>query len=92
VLVPHLSGVVIERVEQTAAGVLMWVNSTAPQVACHACAHPASRVHSRYDRKLADAAIAGQTVALRLRVRRFFCDSTECVVRTVKPRVSWRLD
>ena len=72
----------IERVEQTAAGVLMWVNSTAPQVACHACAHLASRVHSRYDRKLADAAIAGQTVALRLRVRRFFCDSTECVVRT----------
>ncbi|EWM12066.1 transposase [Kutzneria sp. 744] len=73
---------VIERVEQTAAGVLMWVNSTAPQAACHACGHPASRVHSRYDRRLADAAIAGQAVALRLRVRRFFCGNTECVVRT----------
>ncbi|MGH3859567.1 ISL3 family transposase, partial [Actinokineospora sp.] len=81
-LFPHLAGVVIERVEQAAGGVLMWVSSTASEVACHACGHSASRVHSRYDRRLADAPIAGRTVVLRVRVRRFFCDSTECAVRT----------
>lgn len=79
---PHLAGVVIERVEQVAGGVLLWVNSKASEVVCHACGQLARRVHSRYDRRLADAAIAGQTVVLRLRVRRFFCDSSECAVRT----------
>lgn len=79
---PHLAGVVVERIEQAAAGLLIWVSSTASEVACHTCGHPAGRVHSHYNRQLADAAIAGQTVALRLRVRRFFCDDTECVVRT----------
>jgi transposase len=81
-LFPHLAGVVIERVEQAARGLVMWVSSRAREVACPACGHPSGRVHSRYDRRLADAAIAGQSVVLRLQARRFFCDSTECVVRT----------
>lgn len=37
-----------------------------------------SRVHSRYERRLADAAMAGTPVAIRLRVRRFFCDDQAC--------------
>lgn len=81
-LFPHLTGVVIERVEQVAGTVLVWVSSTAREVACPTCGLPTSRVHSRYGRRLADAAICGQTVALRLRARRFFCDGTECPVRT----------
>lgn len=82
VLFPHLASVVIERVEQAAGAVLVWVSPTAGEVACRACGYPAGRVHSRYDRRLVDAAIAGQNVVLRLRVRRFFCDSTECTVAT----------
>lgn len=81
-LFPHLAGVVIERVEHGADTVLVWVSSTAREVACPTCGLSTSRVHSRYDRRLADAAIAGQTVALRLRARRFLCDNTECAVRT----------
>jgi len=34
-------------------------------------------VHSRYERRLADAAVAGRRPEIQLRVRRFFCDSTE---------------
>jgi len=37
-----------------------------------------TRVHSRYRRRLADAALAGRAVTLRLRVRRFYCDNTGC--------------
>jgi hypothetical protein len=37
VLFPHLAGVVIERVEQAAGGVLMWTRSRVSEVACHAC-------------------------------------------------------
>jgi hypothetical protein len=39
-------------------------------------------VYSRYERRLADAGIAGQEVAIRVRVRRFFCGNTDCAART----------
>ena len=45
------------------------------------------RVHSRYDRRLADVAVANQPVVLRLRVRRFFCDENDCPDRTFAERV-----
>ena len=35
-------------------------------------------MHSRYERCLADAAVGGQTVRIRLRVRRFKCLETGC--------------
>jgi transposase len=39
-------------------------------------------VHSRYDRGLADVAMTGQPVMLRLRVRRFFCGNENCPAAT----------
>jgi transposase len=39
-------------------------------------------VHSRYQRRLADAAVGGRRVVLRLGVRRFFCDHPDCRART----------
>lgn len=47
-----------------------------------------ARVHSRYDRGLADAAVAGRRVEIGLRVRRFFCDNGECSVRTFAEQVA----
>jgi transposase len=40
------------------------------------------RAHSRYRRTLADAPISGRPVQLRLLVRRFFCDNSQCPART----------
>ncbi|GGN94039.1 ISL3 family transposase [Actinoplanes lobatus] len=39
---------------------------------------PSRRVHSRYERRLLDAAIAGRETVLHLRVRRFFCTTAGC--------------
>jgi len=39
-------------------------------------------VRSRYERRLADAPIAGRVVEVRLRVRRFFCVNADCAART----------
>ncbi|WP_406603423.1 transposase family protein [Nocardia aurantia] len=39
----------------------------------------AARVHSRYVREIADVAVAGREVALRLRVRRSFCGNSGCL-------------
>lgn len=45
-------------------------------------------MHSRYERRLADAAVARQRVEIRLRVRRFFCDSEDCGVGTYAEQVT----
>jgi hypothetical protein len=45
-------------------------------------------VHSWYRRRLADVALAGQAVTLRLRVLRFFCDNTGCAARTFVEQVA----
>ncbi len=44
-------------------------------------------MHSRYQRRLADAAIAGQRAEVWLRVRRFFCDDGACSARTFAEQV-----
>jgi transposase len=45
-------------------------------------------VHSRYERRVADAAVAGQRVVIRLRVRRLFCDDPSCQARTFTEQVA----
>ncbi|MEV6101823.1 transposase family protein [Nocardia sp. NPDC051981] len=50
--------------------------------ACPGCGAMSQRAHSRYERRLSDAAVAGREVLIRLRVRRLFCDNSDCVGRT----------
>ena len=45
------------------------------------------RVHSRYERRLADAAIGGRRVVIRLTVRRFFCACAACKRKTFAEQV-----
>jgi transposase len=54
---------------------------------CPRCGTTSARVHSRYRRRLADAAIAGRGVVLRLVVRRFFCANTDCAAKTFAEQV-----
>lgn len=45
---------------------------------CPLCGSPATRIHSRYQRSLADLPSAGQPVRFLLSVRKFFCDVPTC--------------
>ena len=45
------------------------------------------RVHSSYERRLADAAIGGRPVVIRLAVRRFFCGNPDCPGKTFAEQV-----
>ncbi|WP_309111709.1 transposase family protein [Saccharothrix sp.] len=87
VLLPHLAGVVVERVERTSSGMRIWACTKVQTAPCPSCGVRSGRVHSRYDRKLDDAPVAGRPVVLRLRVRRFFCDHPECEVGTFSEQV-----
>jgi transposase len=84
---PHLADVVIEHIDQTSNGVAISASARADAGACPRCGHASARVHSRYQRSLADAAISGQAVEIRLRVRRFFCDQPDCAAKTFAEQV-----
>ncbi|MEV6013523.1 transposase family protein [Streptomyces sp. NPDC051976] len=60
---------------------------TAPTARCPACRAVSSRVHSRYERRLADTAVSGQETAIDLEVRRFFCANPDCVKKTFAEQV-----
>lgn len=82
VLMPHLAGVVVERIERSTGGLSVWARSRARRALCVRCGAGSTRVHSRYERRVADASLAGESVQIRLRVRRFFCRKAACPART----------
>ena len=86
-LLPHLAGVVVERVERWISGLRLWARGRARGAACPGCGGVMRRVHSRYERRLEDVAVAGEPVQIRLRVRRFFCDQAACPARTFAEQI-----
>jgi transposase len=56
-------------------------------IRCPLCCRRASRVHSRYERTLADLPWGEYPVVLRLRVRRLFCDNARCERRIFTERL-----
>ena len=65
-------------VDPTAAQITLQVCSTQTSVPCPLCATPARRIHSRYERTLADLPWAAYRVRLQLRVRKWFCRHRAC--------------
>jgi len=82
VLLPHLASVIVEKAELAAAWLCIWARVRAEEAACPVCGMMSGRVHSRYGRRLADVAIGGRRVMIRLTVRRFFCANPGCARTT----------
>lgn len=61
--------------------------TTAPTAACPLCHQPATRVHSRYHRTLADLPCLDYAVQLDLQVRRFRCCTGPCPRRIFTERL-----
>jgi transposase len=79
--------VIVEGVLVTAGRLCVWARADAGEAACPKCGTVSARVHSRYTRRLSDLAIGGRRVAIRLAVRRFFCESPACRKRTFAEQV-----
>ena len=75
------------KAELAGARLCIWARARAEQASCPACGRSSARVHSRYQRRLADAAIGGRPVLIRLTVRRFFCPVPVCPVITFAEHV-----
>ena len=75
---PDPEGVQCDVVRFGPGIVILKLAATEPAVPCPDCGQPSRRVHSRYTRTLADLPWMGTPVQMRLRVRRFFCDTPTC--------------
>ncbi len=54
---------------------------------CPSCQQPTARVHSHYQRTIADLPWADVGVRLRLHVRKFFCDNAACMRKIFTERI-----
>jgi zinc-finger of transposase IS204/IS1001/IS1096/IS1165 len=87
-LLPHLRGLLMERIEPAGAGVMIEARSAAPGAACPACGARSSRVHSGYVRTVADGPAGGRPAVIRLAARRLFCRNPGCTVVTFAEQVN----
>nr|WP_218002637.1 transposase [Nocardia brevicatena] len=94
---PHLGGLQFDGVTSTRLRVGLDVRTREEPVTYPDCGMSSRGVHSRYRRRLSDTALSGREVVIRLRVRRLFCDNTDCGRTTFaeqppKPagRYAWR--
>jgi transposase len=75
---PLPEGMVMGRVEITAAQLTVEVISTQPRAHCPGCGNPSDHMHCQYQRTVHDVPCGGRTVVLRLRVRKFACLTASC--------------
>ncbi|MFE7312848.1 transposase family protein [Streptomyces sp. NPDC057555] len=66
---------------------MVGVVSTGRPGRCPDCRRRASRVHSSYQRRLAERPVGPRQVVVRLTVRRFFCDGKSCPRKTFAEQI-----
>jgi transposase len=81
------SELTIATVTQEATRLVVQILSTSATACCPLCQSVASRVHSRYQRTLADLPCSGQSVIIRWVVRKFFCPNLRCARRIFTEQV-----
>lgn len=74
--------------EQHEDQLVLHVPATEPSAVYPLCGQPATRLHSRYRRVVKDLPCAGQHVKLILHVRKFFCETADCVRKVFAERLS----
>ncbi|WP_406011732.1 ISL3 family transposase [Streptomyces sp. NBC_00984] len=87
VLFPHFAHLQVELVRATGRMVRIQARGRQPSAACPGCGTVSKRVHSGYERKMSDTAISNQQTILHLRVRRFFCGSSDCPKKTFAEQI-----
>jgi transposase len=80
-------GLELTGLEMGNGQLVLHVTATSRSSACPVCAQPATRMHSRYSRVVKDLPCAGQPVQLILHVRKFFCDTAQCVRKIFAERL-----
>ena len=86
-LLPHLAGVIVQGAGLTGGRLCLRARARAGHGTCTRCGQRSGRVHSCYERRLADAPIGGNQVRILLAVRRFFCANPACPATTFAEQI-----
>lgn len=87
VLFPYLGTVLVDAVFPEDAAVHVVARTRDVVVSCPDCAMPSERIHSTYERHLADGPVGDQAVRIDLSVRRLYCENSACPRRTFAEQV-----
>jgi transposase len=77
-VLPCLSGMVVDRAEVSGDLVRVWVHAVAGGAACPDCGTWCTAVRDRYRRRLRDAAAGGRRVLIWLAARLLRCGNAQC--------------
>ncbi len=80
------SAIDIETIEVSEDTVLVHLYATLPTAPCPQCGTPGSRIHSRYQRTIADLAFGQRHLLLKLLVRKWICRESSCSQRIFAER------
>ena len=72
----------VDEIKLECGQLIVELAATTADATCPRCGVKSPRCHSHYHRKPADLPVVGYGSQLRIRVRRFFCDSDQCPKRT----------
>jgi transposase/DNA-binding CsgD family transcriptional regulator len=86
-LLPHLSGTVVEAGWEGAGRVWLLVRPSATAAACQRCGQLSGRVHGGYWRRLRDVPAGGRDMVIWLAARRFRCLNPACPAVTFTEQV-----
>lgn len=86
-LFADISGVEVQSITEQSNSLQIVLKTTSATAVCPLCNTPSGRVHSRYERTVADLPWAGRRAQLHLLVRRFFCSATECQRKVFTERI-----
>ena len=81
-------GLVVERVETEAEGLLILARPASATAVCPTCGFASARIHSTYRRMLADLPAQGRAVRISVSTRRFRCALVRCHQRIFTERLA----
>jgi transposase len=72
------AGITIDSIDPSTNELVIRMACDVPRMPCPECQQPSVRIHSRYQRLLADLPCAGRNVILALTLRKFVCGTPGC--------------
>ncbi len=81
-------GLVIERIDPDGDALVIFARPSVRSASCPACGILSSRIHSKYQRRLADLPSQGRLVRIRLWCRRFRCVTAGCCRKIFTERLT----
>src|SRR5436309_13978515 len=72
------AGITIDSIDPSATELVIRIACDFPSMPCPECQQPSARIHSGYQRMVADLPCAGRNVILALTLRKFVCTTPSC--------------